>query len=689
MPRLLASVPGNIEHFIGREDELLEIKKKIENVKQLYLWGEPGVGKTELAIAFANSCGSKVYFTTFDKNIKETIAKLRFIGNEQNADISIQYHINIELLRMFDSDTILIIDNFDLERNLDPDLLRNEKEFMEIINLDLKIIFTTRNNYGVGINITPLDDEKLLSLILRFYNHKEKSAILKEIIKVVQHNTLVVELCARTLNTVGGISPEQLLADLRNFNIDGNEYKGIYSVKDRTRFGNHSRHKLIDHICYLYKLSCLTVEEKQILSCAALLPISGVDYNLFVKCFPLLSIHNGVKVLSYDGKGLLVSKGDYEEFFSSKIGDIKNALWLLLTRYDDRKDSEEELNINSVEVIDRMIQKGWIQKNENNKIIKLHPILLTVIMSEETVKPDIQKCFDFIKYVFEMVQPENCEFNTLIYAEYGTDIIRNAIERLYMDDNIKNDIKEILSNQIYNIAINYDNYGSDLRNEDNKKAIDYHMMALKIFRQIQPDGEHTAICYDNIASCYNTFGEHKLALHYALAANDIFNDMIVTNLEDSKISNHKVGITYAYLENYENQKEYYQKNIELDLEFLSNDHPVLAHDYIALSFAYGNLKNVKEQLNCLLKAYIIYDKIYDKKFVNKFSYPISECVSDWINLLNGLILIYKKLNDETKINFYVTKLNEQKLNEVLRDLKLGIPNNADDSKIIVGYKKYK
>lgn len=678
MPRLLASVPGNIEHFIGREDELLKIKKKIKNVNPLYLWGEPGVGKTELAISFANSCSSKVFFTTFDKNIKETIAKLRFIGEEQNADISIQYRINIELLRMFGSDTILIIDNFDLENNLDPDLLRNEKEFMEIINLDLKIIFTTRNNYGVGINITPIDDEKLLSLMLHFYNHKEKSAILKEIIKVVQHNTLVVELCARTLGTVGGISPEQLLMDLRNLNIDGNEYKGIYSVKDRARFGNHLRRKLIEHICHLYKLSCLTVEEKQILSCAALLPISGIDYNLFIKCFPLLSIHNGVKVLSYNGKDLLVSKGDYEEFFSAVKGDIKNTLWTLLTRHDDRKNSEEELNINSIEVIDRMIQKGWIQANENNEIIKLHPILLAVIMSEETIKPDIQRCFDFIKYVFEIVQPENCEFNTLIYAEYGTDIIRNAIERLYLDDNIKDDIKEILSNQVYNIAINYDNYGSKLKDEANKKAIDYHMMALKIFRQIQPNGEHMAICYDRIVDYYNEFGEYKLALNYALVANNIFNNMVSTNLEDVRTSNHKVGRTYAFLEDYEKQKEYYQKNIVLDLDFLPDGHPVLAHDYTILSFAYHNMKDMEGQLECLLKAYNILEKMYQKNFINNFSYPIDSCIYEWINLLQGLIYTYNELGDKEKVDFFVNKMDEQQLARILLEHNMNLVKTEDN-----------
>lgn len=261
----------NVNHFIlasalscgttkiHKKYKIFFSRKEYDN----FLTGEEsGVGKTELAIRFANRYSSNVFFVTFSKNIKETIAKLRFVGSEQNADTSIQYHTNIELLRMFDSNTVLIIDNFDLENNLDPDILRNEKEFIEIINLDLKIIITTRNNYGVGINVKHLNEEELLSLMFRFYCHKEKSEILKEIIKEVQYNTLVVELCVRTFNTLGSISPEQLLANLQNLSIDGKGYKGIYSEKDRTQFGSYLRRNLVDHIRHLYQLSCLTFEER-------------------------------------------------------------------------------------------------------------------------------------------------------------------------------------------------------------------------------------------------------------------------------------------------------------------------------------------------------------------------------------------------------------------------------------------
>lgn len=678
LPHLSAPIPGDIEYFIGREDLLLEIENRINNTSPLYLWGESGVGKTELAIRFANRFSNKVFFVTFNKSIKETIAKLRFVGAEQNADTSIQYRINMELLRIFDCNTILIIDNFDLENNLDPDILRNEKEFIDIINLDLKIIFTTRYNYGVGINVKNLDEDELLSLMFCFYCHKEKSEILKEIIKEVQYNTLVVELCARTLNTLGSISPEQLLVNLQNLRIDGKGYKGIYSEKDRTQSGSYLRRSLIEHIRQLYHLSCLTFEERQILSCASLLPISGIDYNLFVKCFPLLSVYNGSTVLKYKGNFLCVSKGDYKEIFFVTHGNLKDILWILLTRYDDRKGSEEELNINSEEVVDRMIQKGWIQSNENNEIIKLHPILLAAIMTEETVRPNVEKCFDFIKYIFGKVQPENCNIHTLVYAEYGADILRNASERLYLEDNIKKDIREILSNQIFNIAINYDNFGSKLLKENDKKAINYHMIALKLFRQIQPEGRHIAICYDNITDYYNYFEEYELALQYVLNANDIFYTISDLNLGDLKISNHKVGNTYALLQQYEKQKEYYQKNIEIDLKSFPDYHPEFAHDYLYMSLAYHNLHNTEEQVKCLLNAYKILEKIYRKKFRNKFSYPLQNCLFDWVNTLQGLIDTYDELEDEEKVNLFVSKMEEERLKRILLKHNLELKKMEND-----------
>lgn len=661
-PQLSAPIPSNIEYFIGREYELLEMEKRIKTISPLYLWGEAGVGKTELAIRFANKSSNRVFFVTFSKNIKETIAKLRFVGSEQHTDTSIQYHINLELLRTFDSSTILIIDNFDLENNLDPDVLRNQKEFNEIINLDMQIIITTRNNYGIGINVRHLSEEELLQLMFRFYNHKEKSKILKKIIKEVQYNTLVVEICARTLNTIGSISPEQLFTNLQNLCIDGKGYKGVYIEKDRTQFGSNLRRNLVEHIRYLYQLSALTFEEKQILSCAALLPISGIDYYLFVRCFPLLSAYNGAKVLSYDDKSLFVSKGDYKQMFVPVEGDIKGALWDILTRYDDRKESEEELNNNSEDIVDRMIQKGWIQTNGNNEIVKLHPILLAVTISEETVKPTVEKCFDFIKCIFKMVQPENCDTDTLIYAEYGVEVLQNAIERLYLEDNIKKDFTEMLSNQILNICITYDNYGRDLANE---KAINYHQTALKLFRQLQPKGVHVAICNDNIASYYNKFGKHELALQYSLDANAIFYSLEEVSLEDIRISNHKLGQTYAFLGDYEKQREYYYKNIEIDLERLPDDHPILAHDYVIMSFAYHNLKNTEETLRCLDNAYIILEKIYLNDFKNRFSCSVESCLFEWINLLQGLITVYEEMKDKEKVDLFVSKMEEEPLKSIV------------------------
>lgn len=675
---LSAPIPSDIEYFIGREEELLEIKEKIEKTSPLYLWGESGVGKTELAIRFANRYSSNVYFTTFSKSIKETIAKLRFAGVEQNADISTQYYTNIELLRMFDSDTVLIIDNFDLENSLDPDILRSEKEFIEIISLDMKIIITTRNNYGLGLNVKHLNEEELLKLMLCFYCDEDKSDILKEIIKEVQYNTLVVELCARTLNTLGSISPEQLLINLQNLSIDGKGYKGIYSEKDRTQFESYLRRNLVGHIRHLYQLSCLTFEERQILSCAALLPLSGVDYNLFVKCFPLLSVYNGSKVLSYDDKYLLVSKGDYEQAFFPMNGNMKDVLWNFLTKYDDRTENEEEFDSNSEEIVDRMIQKGWIQSNQNKQIIKLHPILLATILTEENVRPDLERCFDFIKYIFRAVQPENCDTDTLVYAEYGAEILKNAIERLFTEDAIKKDVNEMLSNQIFNLAINYDNYASDLKKEGNKEAINYNMVALKLFRQLQPKGEHIAICYDNIADYYNEFEEYELSLQYALSANAIFHSIEDPNLDDVKVSNHKVGICYAFLGRYEKQVEYYQKNIEIDLKSLHENHAELAHDYVILSHAYHNLQNIAAKIKCLQNAYKIFEKIYLDDFKETYSYSVERCLFEWINILQGLIMAYEEMGDKEKVSFFVSKMEEKKLQCILLHYNLKLEKKKDD-----------
>ena len=70
-----SEVPKPCRHFVGRESEIENLHECLENNSKVFLYGIPGIGKSELAKAYA-------------KNIKNTIPT-SFILNTLEICISL------------------------------------------------------------------------------------------------------------------------------------------------------------------------------------------------------------------------------------------------------------------------------------------------------------------------------------------------------------------------------------------------------------------------------------------------------------------------------------------------------------------------------------------------------------------------------------------------------------------------
>ena len=82
---ILSSLSTN-EFFVegSRDREIAWLSDAIERMQPVFVWGYGGVGKTELAVAFARCHARRrnVAFVTFSGSMRETVIHMKFLGYE-------------------------------------------------------------------------------------------------------------------------------------------------------------------------------------------------------------------------------------------------------------------------------------------------------------------------------------------------------------------------------------------------------------------------------------------------------------------------------------------------------------------------------------------------------------------------------------------------------------------------------
>ena len=330
---LKKSLPSSITSFQGRQREMQQIKKQLqEGNRQVFLQGQGGIGKTELAIKFAQEFRDVYdsYFVIYNNSMRDTIINLEFENydnfdeNDKYKGDDVIYKDKIDFLSKYDDNTILIIDNFDSKTD-DLSEMINEPEFREVVSCGITVLITTRNYFEGCIKIDTLSDDELFEIMRCFYIQAEKhKETMYKIIDIVGRHTLVVELVAKTLDkSRGRITPEDMYLELSGGILDNENFRKVKSNKDNYL----SEDILYNHIKKLFDMSQLSDAESLIMSNMSLVPITGMDFTLFA--------------------------------------DLKGA------------ENEDD--------IDALIDKGWIQIDSERYTISLHSIVKAVVLKETNI----------------------------------------------------------------------------------------------------------------------------------------------------------------------------------------------------------------------------------------------------------------------------------------------------------------
>lgn len=263
-------------YFIGRKEELKAVAKALQDHNPVFITGTAGMGKSELVKTYAKKNEKKytnIIHLFYGGDLKKCVAHMEFSDDTADMSEEMLFDKHMRILKKLHSDSLIIIDNFNV-------LPKEDAFFKEFIKLNCKILVTSRCNISQyeTIKISEMDaDTELIEL---FYKHcpsaKSSQDAVKEIIQTVGCHTLTVCLSALSL-TASGMEPEELLAELKTcgLNITSGEDVELYKDDDFTDG------LMIEHLSKLLQLGKLSNQQLDILRNLSLLPVSGVIKNSF------------------------------------------------------------------------------------------------------------------------------------------------------------------------------------------------------------------------------------------------------------------------------------------------------------------------------------------------------------------------------------------------------------------------
>lgn len=290
---LCNKLPSCNHAFIGRKDEIKAIASHLSNQSVLFITGMAGIGKSEVAKAYAQTNRKKythIIYLYYTGDLRKDIANLTFADDsvEMNEEVRFQNHYKV--MQKLHTDTLLILDNFNV-------LPKDEPFLKELMKNDMQLLITSRcklKNYD-SIEIKELDKEKELTEL--FYKHcpsaKRDLDSVSAIIEEVNCHTLTVCMAALTLEA-SGMEPEELLQELRSCGI-GQNMEEIEVFKD----DEFSYASMIGHLRMLMKLNRLNEDSIDILRNLSLLPVSGVYKSAFKMWLELDSLKNVNELIRY------------------------------------------------------------------------------------------------------------------------------------------------------------------------------------------------------------------------------------------------------------------------------------------------------------------------------------------------------------------------------------------------------
>lgn len=202
-----ADPPRPCSYFCGRDAEMEQLHALLSENGKVFVHGIPGIGKSELAKAYASRYQKEytnLLYIAYSGNLVRDISEMDFAEDQPEENEQDRFRRHNRFLRSLQTDTLLIVDNFDTA----PE----EEAFLPVLlKYRCQILFTTRYRprHYTALEITEIQDAAMLfQLAERFYPEAaDHTEVLEQVFRTVHAHTLAVELAARLLGK-GVLTPE-------------------------------------------------------------------------------------------------------------------------------------------------------------------------------------------------------------------------------------------------------------------------------------------------------------------------------------------------------------------------------------------------------------------------------------------------------------------------------------------------
>ena len=253
-----ADVPAPCRYFCGRDTELDKLHTALQEHSKVFISGFAGIGKSEFTKAYAKKYKKEyknILYFNYPGSLKKMITDMDFVGDNISDDEHTRFTKHIRFLKSLRSDSLIIIDNFNVV---------SDSFLSTLSNYGCKMIFTTRSNIDCGyiFNLDVIENaDELYQLMSKYYSYAdENKAVINELIETVHHHTLSVEMIAKLLEK-GLHTPDDVLEHLKENSANPESADKIKISKD----GISAKETYYNHIRSLFSLYLLDNDYQSIM----------------------------------------------------------------------------------------------------------------------------------------------------------------------------------------------------------------------------------------------------------------------------------------------------------------------------------------------------------------------------------------------------------------------------------------
>lgn len=507
---ITATVPKPVKTYIDRPESIAAIDALLEEHNTLFLYGIPGIGKSELIKVYCKAHKkdyTNILFLEYTGSLYEMIADMEFVDDSDTLTEKERFRRHFRFLKTLKNDSLIVIDNFN-------PATAQENLLSQVCSLKCKTVFTTHNNF-TGYPLYEVTAEFSVAKEL-FKMHCTDQCLYTDdeihlLLESVHYHTMTVELLARLLS-YGTITTQNLLTKLKENVLFKEDISNITLNKD-----NQNRklayHK---HIESLLDLQQLEPDTLIVLSVIALAPDSGFPIKLFYDWHGAyineLQILEERGLLVKDHQRLLLNPYLRKIINARKMLSLSQAPDFFATLLQMVSDSNHEHIQFALDILNTTLL--FVNKNERITWKKLvsHGLEISSQLHHYRLFQKLLGEYEGICYLYQNITNEDSATLLHYKATEASMIHQNQVNALELEEKAIAEACEKGTTRIFNLSSIYLDAGSYcMKLHKSEQALNYIQKSANVLIQTQmqfsPNGLYTMTTYAKLLYQQGKFPE--------------------------------------------------------------------------------------------------------------------------------------------------------------------------------------